>query len=477
MTRPVTLRFMFFAMLGFPLYAAGAQAPSPPDTYVRVSPRDANYLEFTDGSPYIPIGLNMISPPAAATEEESLHGFDAWLTSLSAQGGNYIRVWLSNPFWSVEHEKCGVYDEARARRIDRLLEMCRAHHIRVKMTLEHFRSIGGGPQPWADNPLYNVRNGGPAESMADFFAGEASRQAFRKKIAWYGERFGSPPIVYGWELWNEVNAVTGGDYMDWTAVMLPELHKTFAKNLGMQSLGSFDSPRARDDYHRLSTMPGNDVAQVHRYLDLGAELEVCKGPVDVLAADAVRELQSYHPHRPVLLAESGAVEPNHRGPSRYYRVDRDGMLLHDILFAPFFAGAAGPGQVWHWDTYVAANNLWYHYARFAEVVRGLDPPAEAFQPSLLPHPRLRVYALKGLHTVLLWCRDSHNTWESELKRGEKPDVLKGEIVDLGPVLRGAHPLAVRVYDPWADRWSDSMLHDGTITLPAFSRSLVIRISL
>lgn len=477
MTRSATLCFILLATLGFPPNEVGAQMPSSQDTYVRVSLRDANYLELTDGSPYIPIGLNMISPPPAATEEESLHGFDAWLASLSAHGGNYLRVWLSNPFWSVEHEKCGVYNEARARRIDRLLEMCRVHHIRVKMTLEHFRSIGGGPQPWADNPLYNVLNGGPAQSMADFFAGEASRRAFQEKLAWYGGRFGSQPIIYGWELWNEVNAVTGGDYMDWTAVMLPELHKTFARNLGMQSLGSFDSPRARADYRRLSTMPGNDVAQVHRYLDLGAELEVCKGPVDVLAADAVREVQSYSPRRPVLLAESGAVEPNHRGPSRYYRVDRHGTLLHDVLFAPFFAGAAGPGQVWHWDTYVAANNLWFHYARFAEVVRGLDPPDEGFRPSLLPHPRLRVYSLRGVHTVLIWCRDSHNTWKSELERGEKPDVLKQMKVDLGPVLGRANPQTVRVYDPWIDHWSDSKLHDGTITLPAFSRSLVIRISL
>jgi hypothetical protein len=32
------------------------------------------------------------------------------------------------------------------------------------------------------------------------------------------------------------------------------------------------------------------VLQVHRYLDLGASLEVCRGPVDLLAADSIREL-------------------------------------------------------------------------------------------------------------------------------------------------------------------------------------------
>src|SRR5262249_29725455 len=147
--------------------------------------------------------------------------------------GNYIRVWLSSPFWDVEHEKSGVYDEARARRIDRMLALCRQYNIHVKLTMEHFRSVGGGSQAWADKPLHNASNGGTAQSIADFFDGEASREQFRRKIAWYASRFGNQEIVYGWELWNEINAVRGGDYMSWTAAMLPELHRAFPLNLSM----------------------------------------------------------------------------------------------------------------------------------------------------------------------------------------------------------------------------------------------------
>src|SRR6478672_7925081 len=161
---------LLLASVAFPALAETA------DAYVRVSPRDRRYLELTDGTPYIPVGLNMISPPYTKNgEEASLAGLDDWLTKLSANGGNYIRVWLSNPFWAVEHEKSGVYDESRARRIDQLLAMCKRHGIRVKLTMEHFRSIGGGKQSWADEPFRNVANGGIAQSMADFFDGEASR--------------------------------------------------------------------------------------------------------------------------------------------------------------------------------------------------------------------------------------------------------------------------------------------------------------
>jgi hypothetical protein len=66
------------------------------DEYVRVSPRDHRYLELTSGAPYIPNGLNMIAPP-----REGFEVYEEWLAKLAANGGNYIRVWLSNPFWDV----------------------------------------------------------------------------------------------------------------------------------------------------------------------------------------------------------------------------------------------------------------------------------------------------------------------------------------------------------------------------------------
>jgi hypothetical protein len=375
----------------------------------------------------------------------------------------------------VEYAKSGVYDAERAKRADRLLELCRKYHIRVKLTMEHFRSIGGGRQAWADRPVHNVANGGTATSMADFFDGETSRAQFKRKIEWYAKRYGDQPVVYGWELWNEINAVTGnGDIMAWTDIMLAELHKAFPKNMAMQSLGSFDNARWRDLYRRHSLLAGNDVAQVHRYLDQGASLAECKGPVDLMASAAVNELRAFNPGKPIILAESGAVEPSHSGPSKLYPVDKAGILLHDILFAPFFSGAAGAGQIWHWDAYVAPNNLWYHFGRFAQAVRDLDPPAEGFEPTTVPHERLRVYVLSGRKTLLAWCRDSRNTWESELKNGEKPEQLRNVTVDLSPALKGAKTKSVRVYDPWTDKWANAKIDKGKVTLPEFSRSVVIR---
>ena len=439
--------------------------------FVRVSPRDHRYFELSDGRPYIPIGLNMIAPP----RDSGLEGMDAWLTDLSANEGNYIRIWLGNPFFDVEHVRSGEYDEQKAKRIDGLLELAAKHHIRVKMCIESFRHFGTRSQAWSAKPLHLVANGGPAKDIADFFDGQQSREQFKRKLQWYANHYGDNPTIFGWELWNEINAVAGGDYMAWTEVMLAELHRLFPRNLAMQSLGSFDTARVRPLNQRLSAMSGNDVAQVHRYLDLGASLDMCKGPMDALAADAVQELRAFKPDRPIILAESGAVEPSHTGPFKLYEKDKDGVLLHDVLFAPFFVGAAGPGHIWHWDVYVSRMNLWRHFGRFAETVKGIDPPAEQFEPLVLDHPRLRVYALKGMQTVLIWCRDSQNTWKAELAENKAPETIANISLDLRNVLGSLQGMQIRTYDPWENRWNPARTEGASVLLPDFKRSIVIRI--
>jgi hypothetical protein len=151
-----------------------------------------------------------------------------------------------------------------------------------------------------------------------------------------------------------------------------------------------------------------------------------------------------------------------------YEKDREGILLHDVLFAPFFAGAAGPGQIWHWDQYVAKNNLWHQFARFAEAVKDLDAPAEQFAASMTDHPQVRIYWLKGRRQTLIWLRDKQNNWMTELRDGVAPRTVR----DVRLALDGVE---ARVYDPWADAWTTVRADKGFVTLPPFSRSLVVRI--
>lgn len=289
------------------------------------------------------------------------------------------------------------------------------------------------------------------------------------------KQFGDHPAIFGWELWNEMNAIESEGLWDWNEYMLPKVHAMFPKNMVMQSLGSFDNEGARNDYRFINRLQTNDVAQLHRYLDLGASLDVCKGPMDMLASDAIDELRSYQVQKPMLLAEVGGVKPKHTGPIEVYAADKEGMILHDLLFAPFFSGSAGPGHAWHWDGYVDKNNLWYHYQRFAEAIKGIDPVQEKFVPVKIFQEKLRIYGLVGSKTILLWCRDSQNDWQTELVNGISPEIQNDLSVDVSSLVNKSNIKNATFYDPWKNEWTNGK-KSNLIQLPDFKRSIVVRIS-
>lgn len=260
----------------------------------------------------------------------------------------------------------------------------------------------------------------------------------------------------------------------WNVRMLPRVKEIFPKNLVMQSLGSLDRESSFPIYEFINRLPSNEVAQVHRYIDEGAELAVCGAPVDSMASDAIAVLRGYGLRKPMLLAESGAVKPVHTGPHPIYKVDTMGSVLHDVLFAPFFSGAAGPGHLWHWDHHIDKQHTWFQMGRFARAVEGVDPLREGFEPVRRDTAGLRVYVLQGEHTLLAWCRDTVSTWRHELSERIPAQRLSGLQVDFTPLLGGRRVKKVRIYDPWRDEWVRASRR-ADVSLPDFTRSVVVRI--
>lgn len=481
--KPITHLSLVLILLYVVSACNTANKPATPQGFIKVSSEDPAYFQFANGDPYIPIGINMVGPGGRYHDPDSaLMEMETWMKNLSENGGNYIRVWLSQSYWDIEDRQAGIYREEKAQRIDKLFQLARKYNLRIKITMEHFRSLttDENPQPWATKWIYHTSHGGPLDSIRQYLTTEAGQHLFLKKLDFYQKRYGSDTIFFGWELWNEMNAMSGPEdstFFAWNKKMLRETKQRFPENLVMQSLGSFDADRVRPVYKKMMLLPGNEVAQVHRYLDPGAELSVCQAPMDIICSSAVNELLSYHTGKPVLLAETGAVESRHSGPSRYYARDTTGMLLHDILFAPFFSGATGTGMCWHWDYYVNKNNLWYHYNRFRTAIKGIDPVAEKFIPEKSENKDFRIYILKGKHNILAWIRDKNNTWETELENGIPPRLIENASLELKDlIIENVHG-KIRIYDPWKNQWQEVKFNQTIIPLPSFKRSLVIRIPL
>ena len=440
---------------------------------IGISPVDPHYFADATGKTWVPVGCNICFDRNANPSPKARELYDGWMTKFAENGGNFMRVWLSTPFVDVMPDRAYEFSEEATDNLKWLVARAEALGIRIKFTFEHFRRLG---PKMDENPEKGVVSFNStayathAKRMREVFTTEKCFDIYLAKARHVAKAVGSSDALIAVELWNEITCVddAGTDILGpWSERMLAELKKVFPGKMTLQNLGSFSGTRAFRSYDWMANLKGNDFMQAHRYLDPGAEMKVCAGPMDVLCADVIRELRDRRGDCPAILAETGAVERNHAIYSHLYALDRAGMLLHDEIFAAFFAGSAGSGQPWHWDhQYISKHGLWHHFRRFAKAIEGLDPAAEHFRPFHTETHRLRLWGLRGDRTTVVWLRDKRNTWATEIETGVAPETVTGETL---PVCFKRDRL--EWYLPWEDK---SLVTSDALEIPPFVRSAVVR---
>lgn len=456
--------------------------------FVQISARDPRYLALSNGDAFCAIGLCLCSPPryplpkgmehfATSSDTATLGAaeYRRWFRELERAGANYVRLWLSNPCFEPQTEVAGELDLSRFARLDRVVELARQHGIRIKMCLEHFRTFEPG-SPFAKT-LRHPEDGRSPASMDAWFTEQTWRDLWLKKVRAYIARYGDDPVVMAWELWNEIDCCATSSWevqRAWTRDMLRAVKAMAPKQLVTNSLGSFDVERKQgiqDDFH----MEEMDFQQVHRYLDQGAPWRICTVDPVAFSLDAVQRAR--RPDRPIMLAETGAVNDRHTGPFRYYRADNRGILFYDTTFPAFFAGAAGTGQIWHWDHYVDGKDLWQEFRPFADLVDGIALDAEGFKPIDLSTDRAWILGLLGKEHILLWVRNRADSWHAVLRDEVEPAPLAPQDLDLAPL--GVTGGAVERFSPWHDDAAGAAdgasLQGGILHLPAVRYAALVRV--
>ena len=439
---------------------------------VAVSLCDPHYFADENGRTWVPVGCNICFDRTARQSAEARQLYDGWMTKFAENGGNFMRVWLSVPFVDVMPEKAGEFSEEAVENLKWLVSRAEALGIRLKFTFENFRRLGAQTDADPSRGVISFRKAAYspyAKTMRDVFTDGKCFETYLEKVRRVAEAVGGSRALIAVELWNEVNSVDGADLKvigEWSERMLAEMKALFPGKMALQNVGSFSETSGYVMYDWLAGLEGNDYMQAHRYLDPGAPMDICRAPMDVLCADAIRELRDRRSDVPAVLAEVGAVERCHVTYSHLYALDPAGMLLHDEIFAPFFAGSAGCGQPWHWDhLYISKHGLWRHFRRFATAIEGLDPAAEHFRPFRTETHRLRFWGLRGEKTTVVWLRDKRNTWKSEIEHGCAPEPVVGETMP-----RCLNRASYDWYLPWEDRKFAS----ENPSIPMFVRSAVVR---
>ncbi|MBI2297533.1 MAG: hypothetical protein HYU66_01045, partial [Armatimonadetes bacterium] len=229
----------------------------------------------------------------------------------------------------------------------------------------------------------------------DFFSNPEARRMWQNRLRYVIARWGYATHLLAWEFWNEINCVFGyakrsQEMIDWSAAMGDYLHQHDPWNhLVVNSLGSFEL----DD--RLWKLPQLDFAQVHGYWHptLAASKDTGKdmGEMVPLWLTKIRDFG-----KPALFAECGLVN-DRWGPSPLSAEDRDGVALHDMLWAGLAAGGCGTAMMWWHDNQVDKYDLYGQFTPVAKFAADVPWDTAGFRPvtAEASDPRVRALALLG----------------------------------------------------------------------------------
>ncbi len=319
-----------------------------------------NYLNFDNGSQYIPIGENI-----GWQNNNVVTDYTNWVGNLTANGGNFIRVWMSSWAFGLEwknntngYSGLKKYKQPSAYYFDWLLDYCRQKNVYVMLTINNHGQVSTGVNPeWTNNP-YNTANGGPAANTWDFFTDVTAKNLHKNRLRYIIARYGYSQNIQSWELFNEVDWT---DQFDTRKAAVKNWHEEMANYIKSKDVNKHlvTTSYAKDANDPAAWNIANiDFSQTHYYID-APNIE------NTIAAGIDHYLTTFQ--KPTFNGEFGL------GPdgSVLSVNDPSGIHVHNALWGTSFSGAMGTGLTWWWDNYIAPKNLYYHFKPLSALLNSI----------------------------------------------------------------------------------------------------------
>jgi len=343
--------------------------PSDRKGYVRISAKSPLFFELDSGHPYFAIGENMCWPGEAGT-----YDYDKWMGKLAEHGGNHIRLWLINDWNRLGLENraetpegdengLGRYTQQAAWRVDHVVAMGERLGVRALMCIDSFNSVDSSSRDgnWKRS-AYNAKNGGPCQEPAEFFINPEAKRLFKQRLRYLVARWGYSTSVLAWEFWNEVDLATGYD-----SRAVAAWHKEMAEYL--RSIDPWLHP-ITTSYSRtagdpeVDGLPQMEFLQSHNY---GA-----RDIAGMVNDWSRRQIERYG--KPYYLGEYGADVGGDLAE------DKEGVQLHNGLWAGMLSGCPGTAMLWYWD-WVEKNDLYREFAPVAAFAADVNWAEEGYRPA------------------------------------------------------------------------------------------------
>ena len=406
--------------------------------YIRVSAKDPRYLEFDNGEPFWALGLDMPSGSA----HRYVSDYDSGFKKCRENGINYAMVWLVKDrgwFKAIEWgaDGLGKYDQKACFRAEKMLEAAERNGVYINFVLDSWRAFINSSDVRGENPYY-TKFGGMCAKELDFFVLPEAKKYYKRRHRYIIARWGYSTHIANWELWSEINCVRGFNpqtIIDWSREMA-RYFKTIdpGKHIVTNSYGSYMVEPL------LWSAPEMEIAKVHGYYKPNeARPSVQRRGRDM--ADFVpywiSQITGFG--KPALFNEWGMV--NERwGSNEYALKDREGIHVHNAIWASAHTESAGTAMAWCWETIIRDLDLWRLYKPLANYLSGTRWTEWNLRSARLTcsDEAVRVLALKNNERIHLWIQNKQNTWYRRLVEKEPIRPIEGASLWLGPLKIGRY---------------------------------------
>jgi hypothetical protein len=334
-----------------------------------VRKNNTNYLNFDNGQQYVIVGQNL-----AWQQNNKYLNYKTWTDRLAENGANFIRLWQCA--WGLGIEWSGTpynglkrYSQVNSFYTDKLLEECEAKDIYMMLCINHHGMVSSTVNPnWNENP-YKSTNGGPCVNTWDYFINNTAKALHKNRLRYIVARWGYSRNIMSWELFNEVEWT---DNFQTYKNQIKDWHQEMAAYLKQKDpfkhLVTTSYAHDNEDPNTWN-LPEIDFTQTHYY----------NGSANVETV-LVNGVQSYLNQfsKPTYTGEFGI----NTSQSNLSSIDPNGIHIHNSLWATLFSGGMGTGATWWWDTYIAPQNLYYHYKAPSIVANQLPLQAANYKPAL-----------------------------------------------------------------------------------------------
>lgn len=418
--------------------------PSLNKGFVRVSAGNPRYFQYDNGEDFFCIGSNTGSSRRSAKDQDvAVHS--ELFGRMGDHSMNWVRVWIPN--FEKEAGTLVNYDQKEAHRMDALLVAAEKNGVYLDLCMDWWRNFDvseheGMTGAFPVDHCYWTGRGGQCETVIQFFTQPWAKAQYKKRLRYTVARWGYSTSVFNWEFWNEVNCVNGFEpeyIVPWTSEMARELRRLDPwHHMINNSYGSFIVEPT------MWRLPEVDYVKVHGYYHPTIQdynVQIRARDMGDFASYWIWQIRDFG--KPALQGEYGMVSENW-GISDYCFQDREGISIHNGIWAALHAGSAGTAMYWWTRQVIMAYDLYHLYTPIARYLDGVRLTDWDLRPCRVAtnRPQLRSLGLKGDGCTLIWLQNKDYTWWNAVVEKKAPEPVRGAVVEPGPMEKGRYRVEI-----------------------------------